>query len=373
VSNNIFSGRIFLNSFDFCLYRNIKNNDKSTGIELPQVTAFRDQAGRLGRWFTPAVSKLPQSESALDIGKHRRVLITGGTGFIGSALCRSLLQSGHALTVVSRNPAAAARQFAGKVRIVRSATELHAEDVFEAVINLAGAPVVGSPWTKRRKAVLRASRLNTTRDLMAFVRRAKSAPAVWVQASAIGYYGSHAPGAVIDSSPQGQGFAADLCSEWEQLTEELGSLGIRRVVLRFGLVFGRGGGALPKMLMPFRFGLGSVMGSGDQHVAWIHLCDVLRLIAWSIRTESASGIYNAVAPDCQTYRNFANLIGDVLHRPVWLRIPATPMRLVLGEMASILVDGPKIISQRLPATDFSFSFPTLRSALVDLCRAQDCR
>jgi uncharacterized protein (TIGR01777 family) len=338
------SDNIFLNPGDFCLYRNIKNNRQNVKLEQQIESAL-----------------------ALDLGQHHRLLITGGTGFIGSALCRSLLQGGHELTVISRNPQKADRQFAGKVRVVRSAAELNAEEIFDAVINLAGAPVVGLPWTKKRKAVLRASRLNTTRDLMTFVRRATSTPAVWIQASAIGYYGSQADEAVNESSPKGQGFAADLCSEWEQMTEELSTLGIRRVVLRFGLVFGRNGGALPMMLMPFRFGFGSVMGSGAQHVAWIHLDDVLRLVAWSIRTEAARGIFNAVAPDCPDYRHFAGQIGEVLHRPVLLRIPAAPMRMILGEMASMLVDGPKIISERLPATDFSFNFPTLHGALIDLC------
>jgi uncharacterized protein len=314
-----------------------------------------------------AAHKFPQliSANALYLGQHRRLLITGGTGFIGSALCRALLQGGHEVTLVSRNPLAAALQFAGKVRVVRRTAELDADEFFDAVINLAGAPVVGLPWTKNRKAVLRASRLNTTHDLLAFARRARSAPASWIQASAIGFYGTHADETVTEHSPQGQGFAAELCGEWEQLTEELGALGIRRVVLRFGLVFGSSGGSLPIMLLPFRIGFGSVMGSGDQHMAWIHLEDVLRLVAWSIRTE-ASGVINAVAPDCPDYRSFAREVGVVLHRPVLVRIPAPPMRMLLGEMASMVVEGPEIISQRLPMTDFKFNFPTLRSALIDL-------
>lgn len=303
---------------------------------------------------------------ALDLGKHRRLLITGGTGFIGSALCRSLLQGGHELTLVSRNPLAASQQFTGKVRVVRSAAELDAKEIFDAIINLAGAPVVGLPWTEKRKAVLRASRLNTTRDLLAFVQRARSIPATWIQASAIGYYGTHSDAAVTEYSPKGEGFAADLCSDWEQMTEELATLGIRRVVLRFGLVFGRSGGSLPLMLIPFRFGLGSVIGPGSQHVAWIHLDDVLRLMAWSIRSESVHGIINAVAPECIDYRTFARTIGAVLRRPVLLRVPAAPLRMALGEMGSMLVDGPEITSQRLPETDFNFNFSTLRSALIDL-------
>jgi uncharacterized protein (TIGR01777 family) len=201
---------------------------------------------------------------------------------------------------------------------------------------------------------------------MSFVRRAKVVPATWIQASAIGYYGAHADEPVTEQSPKGHGFAAELCSRWEQLTDELNALGIRRVVLRFGLVFGRSGGSLPMMLIPFRFGFGAVVGSGKQHVAWIHLEDVLRLIAWSLREPAINGALNAVAPDCPDYRTFARMIGHMLHRPVLVRIPAAPLRMLLGEMASMLVDGPVITSSRLQDSNFAFSFPSLRSALMDL-------
>ncbi len=310
----------------------------------------------------------PRLETALqlDLGKHSRLLISGGTGFIGSALVRELLRGGHQLTLISRHPVAAALLFSGRARVVRKAAELDSGEIFDAVINLAGAPVVGLPWTEKRKAVLLASRVNTTNDLMGFVRRATLAPAIWIQASAIGYYGSHADEAVTEQSPKGQGFAAELCSQWEQLTEDLQVMGIRRVVLRLGLVFGRSGGSLPMMLIPFRFGFGSVLGSGKQHVAWVHLEDVLRLIGWSIKTPEVSGTFNVVAPECPYYKNFAVLIGHMMRRPVVLRMPAAPLNFMLGEMASVLLQGPKITSSRLQDSGFTFSFPGLRSALIDL-------
>lgn len=302
----------------------------------------------------------------LDLGGHRRVLVSGATGFIGSALVRELLHAGHEVTILSRRPLAAAVQFAGRVRALANANELHPEEQFDAVINLAGAPVVGWPWTVRRRRVIAGSRYRVTQQLMDYIRRAHHRPAVWVQASAIGFYGPHRDGAVDEASPVGIGFAAELCSHWEQLTDELASLSVRRVVLRFGLVFGRSGGPLPMMLMSHRLGAGAVLGNGRQYLAWIHIEDLLRLIALSIKSDSTSGTINAVAPDVPTYRQFATLAGKVLRRPVWLTIPARPLRGLLGEMASMFVDGPKILPRRLQQNGFEYRFPQLRGALMDL-------
>jgi uncharacterized protein (TIGR01777 family) len=252
------------------------------------------------------------------------------------------------------------------VRIVASIAELSPVEVFDVVINLAGAPVVGMPWTPRRKAILLASRLAITEALIGYVRVAKTRPRVWIQASAIGYYGTQAAQALDESSPQGEGFAAELCGQWERLTAELTELGIRRVVLRFGLVFGRSGGALPMMLLPFRFGFGTVVGDGSQRVAWIHLEDLLGIVAWAIREPAAAGVFNVVAPDSPSYSEFARTIGEELHRPVFMRIPAAPMRVLLGEMATMLVDGPEILPARLQHAQFALRFPTLRSALMDI-------
>ena len=287
-------------------------------------------------------------------------------GFIGSALCNKLLEDGHIPTLVSRNPLAAEKQFTGRIRVIKKAAELAAGDTFDVVINLAGAPVVGLPWTKNRRAVLLASRVNVTADLLQFVRTCIHKPAVWIQASAIGYYGAHAAEAVTETSPRGTGFAAELCSAWEAMTDELEALQIRRVVLRFGLVFGRSGGALPLMMLPFRFCVGAVVGSGKQKVAWVHLTDVVRVINLAMTSPKASGIYNVVAPECPSYATFASALGQVLKRPVFLRIPAFILRTMLGEMASMLVDGPGILPARLLDSGFEFSFPALRPALQEL-------
>ena len=302
----------------------------------------------------------------LDFGGHRRVLISGGTGFIGSALCRELLHGGHDVTILTRRPEAAALQFGGKVRAVPNTDELSSDESFDVIINLAGAPVVGLPWSSKRKRILTNSRVKTTQDLLQYVNRMNNSPAVWIQASAVGDYGLYSDTVLDESSTVGEGFAATLCQRWESMTQVLETQGIRCVIMRFGLVFGRSGGALPMLLMPFRFGLGAILGDGKQHISWIHIEDLLSLIAQVLTDDSLHGKINAVAPDSPTYEEFAKLVGQLLHRPVFFGIPANMLRYLLGEMVSMFVDGPQIVSQRLKQKSFEYRFPSLRSALMDL-------
>lgn len=302
----------------------------------------------------------------LDLGKHRRLLISGGTGFIGSALVRELLYEGHDLTLLTRQPVATAIQFSGKVRAIQSADVLSSNEAFDAIINLAGAPVVGLPWTEKRKRIIENSRFDVTNNLMRFVKRTKQRPSVWIQTSAIGFYGAQSVSPVDESSPAGSGFAAGLCEKWEQLTDELEALSVRRVILRFGLVFGRSGGSLPMMLLPYRWGLGAVIGHGKQHMSWIHIEDLLRIIALSVKEDSIQGHINAVAPDQPTHKEFSSAAGRLLQRPVFLKIPESLLRKLLGEMASMFVDGPKILPCRLKQIKFEYYFPELRSAIMDL-------
>jgi len=303
----------------------------------------------------------------LDLGKgHKRLLISGGTGFIGSALCHELIHAGHDITLVTRNPLAASMQFFGRIRAVRACADLSDQEQFDIIINLAGAPVVGPPWTTKRKTLLLNSRLHCTRELLNFVKRAQQRPEVWIQASAIGYYGTKTEQPVTEINSKGNGFAADLCGRWEQTTEELENLSVRRVILRFGLVFGRSGGSLPTMMLPFRFGFGAILGDGHQHVSWIHIEDLLQIIALSIANQAIHGKINVVAPDCPTYSEFTGLVGQILLRPVWLRFPTGFLRKILGEMASLFVDGPIIKPERLERIHYQYRFPRLRAALMDL-------
>ncbi|QDQ26521.1 TIGR01777 family protein [Chitinimonas arctica] len=297
---------------------------------------------------------------------HQRILVTGGTGFIGEALLGQLLAAGHAVTLLARDPLKAAYQFQARVGCVNTLEQLHAGERFDAIINLAGAPVVGPRWSPARKAKLLASRLGCTEGLLAWLKRAEHKPSVWIQASAIGFYGVRPPAEALDedSSP-GEGFMSELCRRWEDCAQAATGHGLRLVTLRLGLVFGHGG-ALPSLLRPFRLGLGGRMGNGLQMMSWIHLDDVLALVAAGLGNGQMQGVYNAVAPESVSQAEFARMAARLLHRPNWMPVPAAPVRLLLGEMAQLFFDGQQVRPKRLLAAGFNYRHPTLRSALLDL-------
>lgn len=295
-----------------------------------------------------------------------QILITGGTGFIGQALVQQLAAAGHAVTVWSRNPQRAARQLGPGVRCVATLEAIAAVDRMDAIVNLAGARVVGPPWTTARRQVLLDSRVGTTQALLQWLQQTGQRPSVWVQASAIGFYGVRPPEeALTETSPPGHGFMSELCVRWEQTAAQATALGIRQVVLRLGVVLGPGG-ALPPLLLPIRLGVGGRMGSGQQVMSWIHRHDVLTLITAALHDPQMQGVYNATAPEAIAQAQFAATAGQLLHRPVWLPVPAAPLRWAMGEMAQLFVDGQNVVPARLQAEGFAFRYPTLQQALRDL-------
>ncbi|MBN3788437.1 TIGR01777 family oxidoreductase [Burkholderia sp. Ac-20353] len=298
----------------------------------------------------------------------RNVLITGGTGFIGETLVSQLLDAGHVVTVLARDPLRAAYLFRGRVRSVTSVDQLHPHERFDTVINLAGAPILGARWSQRRQARLLASRVGVTQSLLQWVEAAAIKPDTWIQASAIGYYGARSPDERLDeASSPGTGFMSELCRKWEASAQPLDRYGIRVVVLRLGLVFGPGG-ALPPMLLPHHLGLGGRLGDGTQMMSWIHRDDVLRVIARAMSSAGMRGVYNAVAPAALSQREFARVAGSVLRSPVWFHLPAAPLRCAMGEMAEVLLDGQRVIPARLQQDGFAFRFSTAEQALRDLTR-----
>ena len=306
-------------------------------------------------------------DAPLDVGAaHLRFLIAGGTGFIGTALTRGLVAGGHDVTLVARNPVRAAMQFSGAVRCIRAAAALSPAEHFDVVVNLAGAPVVGIPWTRARKRVLLESRLAPTADLLHYAGCATARPRVWIQASAIGYYGQNATNIDEHTPAPINDFASEMCHRWEARAQACAALGIRYVALRFGLVMGRSGGSLPPLLMGLKLGAGSVIGTGRQFVSWIHLEDALDTIAHAIRDARFSGPVNAVAPEAVSYAVFMREAGAATHRPVWINIPERLLRALLGEMAIMLVEGPCVLPGKLRTLHHRYRFPTLRSALSDL-------
>ncbi|MDN3218817.1 TIGR01777 family oxidoreductase [Pseudomonas nunensis] len=299
-------------------------------------------------------------------GAYKRVLVTGGTGFIGEVLVNQLLDAGHTVSVLARDPLKAAYLFDGRARCVRSLSKLGYDETFDVVINLAGAPVAGPRWSAKRQAQLIASRVNTTEALMSWLKNAKHKPALWVQASAIGYYGVRDASESLDEgASKGDGFMAELCAQWEAAAQPAAGFGVRQVVLRLGVVFGPGGALLP-LLIPFRLGFGGRMGDGQQIMSWVHRDDVIQVIARTFNDNSLSGTYNLVAPDAISQGVFAERVGKALKRPVWFHIPAAPVRALAGEMAQLFFDGQRVVPSRLTEAGYTFRYPTLDAALRDL-------
>jgi uncharacterized protein (TIGR01777 family) len=297
---------------------------------------------------------------------YQRVLVTGGTGFIGEVLVRQLLDAGHTVSILAREPIRAAYLFDGRARCLRSLQQLGDEERFDVLINLAGMSIAGAPWTRRRKAQLLASRVGTTEALLGWMTRASHRPPLWIQASAIGYYGVRDGAQRLDESAgPGEGFMTELCARWEEAARHACTLGARQVVLRLGVVFGDGG-PLAALLMPVRLGVGGRMGDGRQIMSWVHRDDVLQVMARAMADASLSGVYNLVAPETVSQAEFAKSAGKLLKRPVWLAVPAAPVRALVGEMAALFFDGQRVVPTRLQQAGYHFKFPSLISALRDL-------
>lgn len=290
------------------------------------------------------------------------VLVTGATGFIGRKLVCTLLDQNHQVTVLARDAARAWMLFEGKVRVHAEAAELADDASFDAVINLAGEPVIGLPWTARRKASLLESRIAGTRTLVDFIARAAHKPKVLVSGSAIGYYGNRDDTPVTEQDGGQTIFMSQMCDQWERAAAEAGRYGVRVCTLRLGLVLGWGG-AFPMLIAPHLFGLGSRIGDGRQWISWVHVDDVIRGIAFITREPDAQGPYNLVAPSALRQGALAGEIAFAYHRPQWLVIPRVLMESVLGEMAQLFTRGQRVVPARLTAAGFRFRYGDITKAL----------
>jgi uncharacterized protein (TIGR01777 family) len=294
----------------------------------------------------------------------RSFLLTGATGFIGQRLVRALLRDGHRVTLLTRQVRQAAWMFDGRVECINDMAQLPSSRKFDAVINLAGARILGWRWTAARRAVLRQSRIGLTRKVVDWIAAAEHKPAMLLSASAIGYYGTQPRGddAVLTerNGPQPM-FMSDLCREWEDAAHQAEAYGVRVACMRFGLVLGRQG-ALPMMLLPIKLGMGGPLGGGGQWLSWIHVDDLIAGVAHLWR-QRGTGSYNFTTPDSLPQAAFSKVAASVLRRPSVVPTPGWPMRLLLGEQADLLLEGQRVAPSRLQAEGFVFRYPTLVAAL----------
>jgi uncharacterized protein (TIGR01777 family) len=294
-----------------------------------------------------------------------RIIVAGGSGFLGRALQKYLGNRGHTvLTLTRRATPGDSTQLEWQPDGTAGpwAAALCGAD---AVLNLAGAGIADARWSDARKRALRESRLLPTKSLVAALRRASPPPSTFVSASGIGYYGNRGEEIVTEATAPGADFLATLCIDWEREAEEASSMA-RVAMLRSGLALHPSGGALAKLLLPFRLGLGGRIGSGRQYLPWIHLDDWTRLVEWMLVTPTAHGAFNVTAPTPATNAQFTRALGRALHRPAIVPVPSFALRLALGELADTLLTGQRAIPARAKALGFEFRFPEIDDALREL-------
>lgn len=293
------------------------------------------------------------------------ILLTGGTGLIGSGLTR-LWQSQHKLWLLSREPAKVTAMFGTAVQAISSLDEVDFNQL-DAVINLAGEPIVGKRWTEQQKQRLCHSRWHLTEQLVNAIKAAASPPAVLISGSAIGVYGRHQAQLITeDAAHYNPEFSHQLCQRWEDIALAAGSDRTRVCILRTGIVLANDGGALTKMLPAFKLGLGGRIGHGGQYMSWLHISDMLSIIEFLLLHPTLSGIFNATAPNPVTNAEFSQTLARVLKRPALLPMPAWLLQLMLGEMADLLLTGQRVLPANLTKAGFSFRYENLQPALSAL-------
>lgn len=298
-----------------------------------------------------------------------KILVTGATGFVGSALCRELANAGHAVTALSRNADAAKQRLPMLHGVYEwepsaDAAPSRAIEEADAIVHLAGESVAGR-WGRAQRRAITDSRIKATHNLVEGMRSAAARPAALISASAIGFYGDRGDDVLTEADPAGDDFLAGVCAAWEAAAREGEELGARVVRLRTGIVLGRGGGALEQMLLPARLGMNGPLGSGRQWWSWIHIDDVLGIIRHCLDTQ-VHGALNTSSPAPMRQQQFAETLGAVLHRPSFVPAPALALKIVLGGFSAELLSSKRVLPGALQDAGYEFRFPQLRAALDDL-------
>ncbi len=294
------------------------------------------------------------------------ILITGGTGFIGRALCKRLGHQGHHLMVLSRSPEQVKTICGNSATAIESLSALTPDNHFDTIINLAGEGIANARWSSARKKKLRESRVNVTDQLVDFISSAETKPEVLISGSAIGYYGNQGDVSLDEQSGFNDDFSHQLCAEWELSAQRASDFGVRVCLLRTGLVIGPHGGFVQRMITPFKLGLGGRIGNGRQWMSWIHRSDLIAMIETILTSKGMTGIYNGTAPHPVTNREFTSTLAKLLNRPAVMPMPAFVLKILLGEMSELLLGGQKVLPQRWISENFEFRFATLDAALTDI-------
>ena len=299
-----------------------------------------------------------------------KVLVSGGTGFVGSSLVRELQAADNSCMVLSRTPERRLKLpdqvtfHRWDARAVEPLADLMEEA--DAVVHLAGESIGAGRWTAGRKRQILDSRVASTQAMTAALLQAQGPPRVFVQASAVGFYGPGDDQVVTEEAPPGNDFLAQVCQEWEAASLEVEKRGVRRIVARTGIVLSASGGALSRMALPFKLFAGGPAGSGRQWMPWIHLADEVGALCFLLEHEDARGPFNLAAPNPVTNREFSGALGQALHRPSLLPAPALALRLALGEMADLILTGQRAVPDRLLELGYKFRYPDLESALQEI-------
>lgn len=303
-----------------------------------------------------------------------KVAITGATGFVGSRLVERLQTEGHQVLVLTRNPAKAQRVFPGsafsQVEVVKynpttTGDWQQAIAGCDGVVNLAGQSIAEGRWTPQRKQEILNSRQLGTQKVVEAIAQANPKPQVLVNASAIGYYGTSETATFDETSPAGQDFLAQVCQTWEAEAQKVKAHGVRLVILRLGIVLGRGG-ALEKMITPFKLYAGGPLGTGRQWFSWIHREDLVSLIIQALTRPEIEGVLNATAPNPVRMSELAQTMGQVMNRPAWLPVPSFALEALLGDGAIVVLEGQQVLPKRPLAYNFDYQYPQLKSALVEI-------
>ncbi|HCI72078.1 MAG: TIGR01777 family protein [Bacteroidetes bacterium] len=295
------------------------------------------------------------------------ILITGGTGFIGQELRETLLKKGKSLVIITRDPKKYEDESATNQRFISWDSDLTKEmENCEAVINLAGENIFGQRWNEDVKKRIYDSRIDSTRSLVEAMEKAENKPSVFISASASGIYGDQGDTVLTEEHEAANDFLASVCKDWEEESQKATRLGVRVANPRIGIVFEEGGGALEKMIPPFKFFVGGPIGDGKQYMSWIHRKDLINALIFPIEKKEISGAYNVSSPNPATMNEVADTLGDVMNRPSFFRVPKFALELAFGEAAQPITGSIRMQPKQLQIHGFEFRFEELEEALADI-------